>query len=39
LDDIILEVVFLKELISLHPEVVREEGVHPELTSVPGETK
>jgi len=39
LDDIILEVVFRMELISLHLEVVREEGVHPELTSVPGKTK
>jgi hypothetical protein len=39
LDDIVLEVVFPKELISLHPEVVREEGVYPELTNVLGETK
>jgi hypothetical protein len=38
LDNIILEVVFRTESIGLHPEVVREEGVHPELTSVPGET-
>jgi hypothetical protein len=39
LDDIFLEVVFRTELISLHTEMVREDGVHQELTSVPGDIK